>query len=154
MSKIVKIIFNYNLPSDQINKIKKIYLYLNIILNKDFKECIKIALEEYNEAYNFSIIRMLNNNPPNSLNEDGTRFWSGNKRCSHPLPFDIENKLAFIFVEKYAKLLAINLSFSSISFCCPSKCDETDDESINIIQKKKSVWNFIQEKVLKIRKFR
>ena len=326
-------ISNKLVPSDQINKIKKIYLYLNIILNKDFKECIKIALEEYNEAYNFSIIRMLNNNPPNSLNEDGSRFWSGNKRCPHPLPFDIENKLAFIFVEKYAKILAnsmsipiiydnnqikkmimdinsklvyresetilkekkkkyyyffekssnisseqekilknerkkeiikrlkidneklneikkelqnfnffenqkdkivlinqefekdddqnghidfiyaasnlraeifkiekcdkiktkliagkitpaiasttaaivglvslqlytlnqttninylrnsfINLAFSSFSFCCPSKYDETDDESINIIQKKKSVWNFIQEKVLKIRK--
>ena len=107
-------ISNKCVPSDQIIKIKKIIRYINIILNKDFKECIKIALEEYNEAYNLSIIRILNNNPPNSLNEDGTRFWSGNKRCPHPLPFDIENKLAFTFVEKYAKILANSMSIPFI----------------------------------------
>lgn len=100
--------------SDQMNKIKKIFRYINIILNKNFKECIKIALEEYNEAYNLSIIRILNNNPPNSLNEDGTRFWSGNKRCPHPLPFDIKNKLALIFVVNYAKILANSMSIPII----------------------------------------
>ena len=320
-----------SVPSDQIVKLKKIFRYINILIRKDYKECIKIALEEYDEAYYSGIIRILNNNPPDSLNEDGTRFWSGNKRCPNPLPFDYDNELAFIFVESYAKILAramsispiddketikniiieiisdnfyvknkhtkkiknkyynysekisnlnseqekivkkkkkeeiikrlrkdneklnaikeefnnldflnlnfknnfknqefekdddtnghidfiyasanlraeifkiekcdkiktkliagkitpaiasksadiiglvslqlytlnqatninylrnsfINLSFSSFSFCCPNKYDETDDESINIIQKKKSVWNFIQEKVLKIRK--
>ena len=101
-------------PSDQINKIKKIFRYINIILNKDYKECIKIALEEYNEAYNLNIIRILNNNPPDSLNEDGTRFWSGNKRCPHPLPFDIDNEFAFLFVESYAKILANSMSIPII----------------------------------------
>ena len=44
----------------------------------------------------------------------------------------------------YLRNSFINLSFSSFSFCCPNKYDETDDESLNIIQKKKSVWNFIK----------
>ena len=103
-----------SVPSDQIIQLKKIFRYINILIRKDYKECIKIALEEYDEAYYSGIIRILNNNPPDSLNEDGTRFWSGNKRCPKPLPFDYENEFAFIFVESYAKILARAMSISPI----------------------------------------
>ena len=102
-------------PSDQINKIKKIIRYITILQQKDYKECIKIALEEYQEIYYNGIIRILENNPPDALNEDGTRFWSGNKRCPNPLPFECKNELAFAFVESYAKILASSLSIEIIN---------------------------------------
>jgi len=105
---------NY-VPSDQINKIKNIIRYINILIQKDYKECIKIALEEYKEIYYDRINRILEKDPPNSLNNDGTRFWSGNKRCPNPLPFDINNELALIFVENYAKILASSMSIGIIN---------------------------------------
>ena len=104
---------NY-VPSDQIIKLNKILRYVKMIINNDFNECIKIALEEYNESFNNSIIRMLNKNQPNSLNEDGTKFWSGDKRCPSPLLFDIENKLAFLFIKKYSQILANSMSINII----------------------------------------
>ena len=105
---------NY-VPSDQIIKLNKILRYVKMLINNDFNECIKIALEEYNESFNNSIIRMLNKNPPNSLNEDGTKFWSGDKRCPNPLPFDVENQLAFLFIKKYAQILANSMSIPQIN---------------------------------------
>ena len=105
---------NY-VPSDQIIKLNKILRYVKIIINKDFNECLKIALEEYNEIYNYNIIYILNKYPPNSLNDDGTKFWSGDKRYPNPLPFNIDNKLAFLFVKKYAQILANSMSIPLIS---------------------------------------
>ena len=104
---------NY-VPSDQIIKLNKILRYIKILINNDFDECIRIALEEYKESFNNSIIRILNKNPPNSLNEDGTKFWSGDKRCPTPLPFDVQNKLAFLFIKKYAQILANSMSITQI----------------------------------------
>jgi ubiquitin-activating enzyme E1 len=87
-------------PSDQIEKIKEISRYVKIIINKDFEECLKIGFEEYNKSYNDSINLILKNNPPNSLNKDGTKFWSGNKRCPNLLPFNIDKKLTYILSKK------------------------------------------------------
>ena len=100
--------------SDQINKLKIIIRYINILIQKNYKECIKIALEEYNEIYYYEVMRILERNPQDSLNDDGTKFWSGNKRCPHPLIFNIENELVFIFIENYAKILANSMSIPII----------------------------------------
>ena len=102
-------------PSDQINKIKNIIRYVKLLINKDFDECLSLALEEYHKTYYNSIILILQNNPPNSLNKDGTKFWSGNKRCPNPLPFNIENKLIFLFIKKYATILANSMSIPIIN---------------------------------------
>ena len=104
-----------NVPSDQILKIKKIIRYVNLLINKDFDECIKLAYEEYNRSYYESINLILKNNPPNSLNKDGTKFWSGNKKCPNPLVFDIENKLIFLFIKKYSQILANSMSIPIIN---------------------------------------
>lgn len=102
------------IASEQIDKLNKIIRYVKIIIDKDFDECLKIALEDYIENYFNSINRILQKNPPDSLNEDGTRFWSGDKRAPIPLPFDIKNELEFIYVEKYAKILANSMSIPII----------------------------------------
>lgn len=100
--------------SDQINQLNKIIRYVKIIKDRDFNECLKIALEDYNENFFNSINRILRNNPPDSLNEDGTRFWSGDKRAPIPIPFDVNNELEFIYVVKYAMILANSMSVPTI----------------------------------------
>ena len=133
-------------PSDQIIKINEILKYIKIIINKDYEQCIKIALEEYNEEYYNSIIRTLNKNPPNSINEDGTRFWSGDKRCPTPLPFDIENQLALLFVEKYSIILANSMSIPLIDNNEFLKNKILDIKSTLIIDKEKSNLNTFKKK--------
>ena len=98
------------IPKLQIEKLNKIIRYVKIILNNDFVECLKIAMEEYNEIYYESIIRILEDHPPNSFNPDGSYYWSKNKRCPNPLPFNNDNELAFLFVKKYAQILAESMS--------------------------------------------
>ena len=105
---------NNFVASDQINKLNKIIRYVKIIIDRDFNECLKIALEDYNENYFYSINRILKKNPPDSLNDDGTRFWSGDKRIPIPLPFDINNELEFMYVKKYATILANSMSIPII----------------------------------------
>lgn len=98
----------------QIEKLNKIIRYVNIILTNDFKECLKIAIEEYNEIYYESIIRILESHPPDSINMDGSKYWSKNKRCPKPLPFNIENELVFLFIKSFAYILAKSMSISII----------------------------------------
>ena len=126
-------------PSDQITKMKDIIRYVKMLINKDFDECLKIGLEEYNQSYYNSINLILKNNPPNSLNKDGTKFWSGNKRCPSPLPFNIDNKLIFLFIKKYAQILANSMSIPIID---DDKYIKTKLEEINSIDQDLKELNY------------
>ena len=106
---------NQGVPSDQIIKLTKILRYVNILIHKNFKECLKIALEEYNEIFHYEILKILIDHPENDKNSDGTNFWSGNKRCPKPLPFNSTNKLSFEFIKKYAFILANSMSIPIIN---------------------------------------
>ena len=44
-----------------------------------------------------------------------SKYWSNYKRCPTPLPFNIENKLAFLFVKNYAQILARTMSIDIIN---------------------------------------
>ena len=154
--------------SDQINKLKIIIRYINILIQKNYKECIKIALEEYNEIYYYEVLRILERNPPDSLNDDGTKFWSGNKRCPNPLLFNIENELVFIFIENYAKILANSMSIpiikdkEKIKIMISEIISQNFDSRMNNLKKSKkenysysekiSSWNSEIEKDLKKQK--
>ena len=90
--------------------ITKVIRYLKIIINKDYNDILKIAFEDYNEAFVKSIKRTLANYPPNFINLDGTKFWSGNKRCPKPINFNFKNNLTINYIKSYAKILANELS--------------------------------------------
>ena len=90
--------------------INKVIRYIKIIVNKDYNDCLRIALEEYNESFYYKIKRILENYPPNFINSDGTKFWSGNKRCPCPIIFNEKNNLAIEFIKSYAKILANEMS--------------------------------------------
>ena len=47
-----------------------------------------MAFNEYINKFNNDIIQILTDNPPNSINEDGSKFWSAIRRIPIPLPFD------------------------------------------------------------------
>jgi ubiquitin-activating enzyme E1 len=45
----------------------------------------------WEENFNWEIRQLLHNFPPDQLTNHGVRFWSGAKRCPHPLTFDENN---------------------------------------------------------------
>ena len=100
---------------EKISDIKKVIEYTKFIINKNYDDCIEIAFNEYIKTFNNNIIQILADNPPDALNEDGSKFWSGNKRIPIPLPFDPENKLIILYIKKYSEILANSLSIPIIN---------------------------------------
>ena len=69
-------------------KIKKAFYFLKISCSKNFELILKLY-------------------PLNKINkETGEKFWSGNKRIPHPLSFDINDNMNFLFVKSFSCLLA------------------------------------------------
>lgn len=55
------------------------------------EDCILWARDLFQQYYHNQIAQLLHNFPPEQLTSQGVKFWSGTKRCPHPLDFDIEN---------------------------------------------------------------
>ncbi|XP_020936576.1 ubiquitin-like modifier-activating enzyme 1 [Sus scrofa] len=69
-------------------------------------DCVAWAYQHWHTQYNNNIRQLLHNFPPNQLTSSGALFWSGPKRCPHPLIFDINNPLHLDYVIAAANLFA------------------------------------------------
>ena len=104
----------------QMEKIKEIFEFSKIVIEKNFEKCVEKALKQYNINFNYKILDLL------EINKTKNNFWTSDKRLPHPIPFNIENKYSFIFVKQYAQILARSLSIPII---------EDDKRIIEIIKK-------------------
>jgi len=86
----------------QMKELEKIIKYSKLIIDRNFDDCLEIEFNEYITKYNNDILQILTNNPFDSLNEDGTKFWSVNKRAPIRLPLDSNNELIILYIKKYA----------------------------------------------------
>ena len=120
----------------QIKELEKIISYTNLLIKHNFDDCIEIAFNEYNDRYNNDIIQMLIDNPLDSKNEDGSKFWSVNKRAPIKLPFNDGDELIILYIKKYAQILAKSLSIKIID----------DDEYIKNKCKSFKIKDFIPNK--------
>lgn len=59
---------------------------------KTFMDCLKWALNYWYSKYRNDIMQMVSKFPKDCLTSSGVPFWSGGKRCPHPIIFDSENK--------------------------------------------------------------
>ena len=109
--KQLEMLDNYDEQTKVLNNIIK---YSKFIINKNFDDCIEVAFNEYIKKFNNDIIQILTDYPPDLINEDGSKFWSANKRIPIPLPFDPKNNLIIIYIKKYAEILANSLSIPII----------------------------------------
>lgn len=98
----------------QIKYLEKIIKFTKLVLSRSYDDCLEISFNEYLQKFNYDIIQILTDYPPDSINEDGSKFWSANKRVPKPLPFDCENKLIMMYIKKYADILANSLSIQII----------------------------------------
>lgn len=71
-----------------------------------FEECITWARLLWQDLYANAIAQLLFNFPPDHTTSTGSAFWSGTKRCPHPLEFNINNAMHVDFVFAAANLRA------------------------------------------------
>ncbi|XP_024904746.1 ubiquitin-like modifier-activating enzyme 1 isoform X4 [Pteropus alecto] len=69
-------------------------------------DCVTWACHHWHTQYSSNIQQLLHNFPPDQLTSSGAPFWSGPKRCPHPLTFDINNSLHLDYVMAAANLFA------------------------------------------------
>lgn len=71
-----------------------------------FEDCVVWARKRWEELFNNQIQQLLYNFPPDQLTSTGAPFWSGPKRCPHPLKFSVDNDLHLDYVVSAANLKA------------------------------------------------
>ncbi|XP_032746418.1 ubiquitin-like modifier-activating enzyme 1 Y [Rattus rattus] len=69
-------------------------------------DCVTWAYQHWHTQYSHNIQQLLHNFPPDQLTSSGVLFWSGPKRCPHPLTFDTNNPLHLDYVMAAANLFA------------------------------------------------
>lgn len=100
-------------------EINLIYDYLNLIDKNNMSELLMFCIKLFIKFFNNDINKILELYPLNSLNKDGTLFWSGSKRVPHPINFDINNKLCIMFITNiailFSKLFDIRINETEIN---------------------------------------
>ncbi|KAG5836012.1 hypothetical protein ANANG_G00250080 [Anguilla anguilla] len=71
-----------------------------------WEDCVTWARNHWQQQYSNNIRQLLHNFPPDQLTSSGAPFWSGPKRCPHPLEFSTSNDLHMDYILAAANLLA------------------------------------------------
>uniref|UniRef100_UPI00398E7F4A ubiquitin-like modifier-activating enzyme 1 isoform X2 n=1 Tax=Pristiophorus japonicus TaxID=55135 RepID=UPI00398E7F4A len=77
---------------------------------KSWADCLAWARRHWQTRYNNIIRQLLHNFPSEQVTTSGALFWSGPKRCPHPLEFDPGNPLHMDYIVAAANLYAENYS--------------------------------------------
>ncbi|KAM8757171.1 ubiquitin-like modifier-activating enzyme 1 isoform 2-T2 [Acanthopagrus schlegelii] len=71
---------------------------------RSWEECVSWARRKWETLYNNDIRQLLHCFPPEQVTATGLPFWSGSKRCPHPLTFDPNNSTHMEYVMAAANL--------------------------------------------------
>ncbi|KAL1484722.1 hypothetical protein MTO96_032413 [Rhipicephalus appendiculatus] len=72
----------------------------------EFEDCVAFARLRFQKQYNTEIRRLLLKYPEDHIANTGAPFWSGFKRCPHPVEFDPNNTLHMDYIVAVANLRA------------------------------------------------
>lgn len=100
------IIQNEETTDVMIKKMKQIKKLLEIINGNNFDKIIQNAVEIFYEEFNFQIQKLIDEFPPDHINEDGSLLWSRSKRFPNIIDFNINNQDYFNFIKYYSLILA------------------------------------------------
>jgi ubiquitin-activating enzyme E1 len=92
--------------SQPLEELQQLYRTIVIERPKSYVDCLLWARNHWQENYHNTIRQLLFNFPPDQLTTSGIPFWSGPKRCPHPLDFDVDNDLHIDYVLSAANLKA------------------------------------------------
>ncbi|XP_029466459.1 ubiquitin-like modifier-activating enzyme 1 [Rhinatrema bivittatum] len=95
------------LPGSQpLEVIEAIYKSLVAERPTSWQGCVAWACRHWHSQYSNNIRQLLHNFPPDQLTTSGAPFWSGPKRCPHPLLFDDNVDLHLDYILAAANLFA------------------------------------------------
>ncbi|KAF7459320.1 ubiquitin-activating enzyme E1 family protein [Cryptosporidium felis] len=104
---------NLNLASE---RLQKVFELTNWVLDKpSHEDCIKKAIFLFHAYFNSQIKQLLTNFPPDHVNNDGSPFWSGPKRCPAPIKLTIEDHLHFEFILSASNLYSSMVKLPEIT---------------------------------------
>ncbi|KAH7952112.1 hypothetical protein HPB52_018760 [Rhipicephalus sanguineus] len=86
-----------------LEEIKKILLDQRATV---FDDCVVFARLRFQDQYDNQIRLLLRNYPENHTTSSGAPFWSGFKRCPHPIEFNPNNALHMDYIVAAANLRA------------------------------------------------
>jgi ubiquitin-activating enzyme E1 len=121
----------------QLTKLKFIKEHVVLSAEQNIDKVIEFSVMQYTENFCYRIQQLLFNFPEDYKNNDGSKFWSGSKRVPHPIPYDANDELAFLFVKNYATILARALSIKG----------DLSDKHIKEVSSKVKVPDFVPKTV-------
>lgn len=86
------------LPGNQPTEIAELVRKVLSERPNTFFDCVKWARLYFEQQFNHQIKQLLYNFPPNYTTTTGAPFWSGPKKCPHPIDFDLNNELHLDFI--------------------------------------------------------
>ena len=96
--------------------IKDVSMFLDTNYPPTWSKCAVWAGRLYLENFRDQILQILSNFPEDSLNNDGTLFWSRGKRCPKPNELDITDDNVLDFIESTTRLLLHSYGMDQNSF--------------------------------------
>ncbi|CAH8497265.1 unnamed protein product [Schistosoma turkestanicum] len=72
----------------------------------NFEDCVTWARLLWQDLFSNTIAQLLFNFPHDHVTSTGSDFWSGTKRCPHPLDFDVQNPTHLEFILAASNLRA------------------------------------------------
>lgn len=106
----------------------------------NWEDCVHWARLKWETLFNNDIQQLLHCFPPDELTRHGLPFWSGTKRCPHPLTFDPNNATHMDYIVAAASLYGQTYGFTG----------PRDRASIRALLDRASVPEFTPEQSLKI----
>ncbi|XP_041639928.1 ubiquitin-like modifier-activating enzyme 1 [Cheilinus undulatus] len=107
---------------------------------KSWEDCVSWARCKWETLFNNDIVQLLHGFPPDEMTATGLPFWSGSKRCPHPLTFEPDSSTHMDYViaaaNLYGQIYGIN--------------GTRDSASIREILQKVSVPSFTPKSSVKI----
>ncbi|XP_072571330.1 ubiquitin-like modifier-activating enzyme 1 isoform X2 [Paramormyrops kingsleyae] len=95
------------LPGAQpLEVLEAVYRTLVTDCPRSWEDCVAWARNHWQVQYNNNVRQLLHNFPPDQVTSSGAPFWSGPKRCPHPLEFSTDNLLHMDYVMAAANLFA------------------------------------------------
>jgi len=98
-----------NTTAGRIDELRKIKSIADLKKTGSFIGCVEFARLDFEKKFNNDIQQLLHVFPKDYKDKEGQPFWSGPKRCPHPIKFDSSNDIHLLFVISGANLLAGNL---------------------------------------------
>ena len=115
--------------------------HIYFIINKRLEEMIEYAMNIYTDSFDYNIRSLLISFPENyKTKSDGKNFWGSSKIRPHEIPFDYNNDLCILYIQKFIFILShgLGINFSK---------KELSKENIKSICSKIKLPEFIPEKV-------